>query len=42
MFEEETFMEFYTKITDLRNSMVSLGNSILDVKLIREISKIFA
>jgi hypothetical protein len=35
--EEETFEEFYTKISDLRNSMVSLGKQISDVKLIRKI-----
>jgi hypothetical protein len=32
--EEETFGAFYTKISDLRNSMVSLGKSVSDVKLI--------
>jgi RNA-binding protein YhbY len=37
MQEEETFGEFYTKISDLRNSTVSLGKQILDVKLIRKI-----
>jgi hypothetical protein len=37
MLEEETFGEFYTKISYLRNSMVSLRKSILDVKLIRKI-----
>jgi len=37
MLEEEIFGEFYTKISDLRNSMVSLGKSISDVKLIRKI-----
>jgi hypothetical protein len=37
MLEEETFGEFYSKISDLRNSMVSLGKSISDVKLIRKI-----
>jgi hypothetical protein len=37
MQEEETFGEFYTKISDLRNSMVSLGKQISDVKLIRKI-----
>jgi len=37
MLEEETFGEFYTKISDLRNSMVSLGKPIWDVKLIRKI-----
>jgi RNA-binding protein YhbY len=37
MLEEETFREFYTKISDLRNSMVSLGKQMLDVKLIRKI-----
>jgi hypothetical protein len=25
MLEEETFNEFYTKISDLHNSMISLG-----------------
>jgi hypothetical protein len=37
MHEEETFGEFYTKNSDLRNSMVSLGKSISDVKHIRKI-----
>jgi phosphoglucomutase len=36
MLEEETFGEFYTKISDLRNLMVSLRKTILDVKLIRK------
>jgi hypothetical protein len=39
MLEEETFGEFYSKISDLRNSMVSLGKPISDVKLIRKILK---
>jgi hypothetical protein len=33
-FEER---EFYSKMRDLRNSMVSLGKSISDAKLIRKI-----
>jgi hypothetical protein len=37
MLEGETFGEFYSKISDLRNSMVSLGKPISDVKLIRKI-----
>jgi hypothetical protein len=37
MLKEDTFGEFYSKISDLRNSMVSLGKSISDVKLIRKI-----
>jgi hypothetical protein len=37
MLEEETFGEFYSKMSDLRNSMVSLGKPISDVKLIRKI-----
>jgi RNA-binding protein YhbY len=37
MLEDETFGEFYTKISDLRNSMVSLGKQILNVKLIQKI-----
>jgi hypothetical protein len=37
MLEEETFCEFYTKVRDLRNSMVSLGKQISDIKLIRKI-----
>jgi len=34
MLEKETFGEFYTKISDLRNSIVSLRKSVSDVKLI--------
>jgi hypothetical protein len=34
MLEDETFREFYTKMDDLRNLMVSLGKSVSDVKLI--------
>jgi hypothetical protein len=37
MLEYETFGEFYTKMSDLRNSLVSLGKIVLDVKLIRKI-----
>jgi predicted aconitase len=37
MFEEETFEEFYSKMSDLRNSLVSLGKPVSDVKLIRKI-----
>jgi hypothetical protein len=37
MLEDETFGAFYSKMSDLRNSMVSLGKSISDVKLIRKI-----
>jgi hypothetical protein len=37
MLEEETFGEFYSKMSDLRNSMASLGKPISDVKLIRKI-----
>jgi hypothetical protein len=37
MLEEGTFREFYTKINDQRNSMVSLRKTVLDVKLIRKI-----
>jgi hypothetical protein len=37
MLEEETFEEFYTKISDLRNLMVSLGKQISDVKVIQKI-----
>jgi hypothetical protein len=37
MLEEETFGEFYSKISDLRNSMVSLRKPVSDVKLIRKI-----
>jgi len=35
--EEETFGEFYSKMSDLRNSMVSLGKPVSDVKLIQKI-----
>jgi hypothetical protein len=37
MLEDETFGEFYSKMSDLRNSMVSLGKPISDVKLIPKI-----
>jgi hypothetical protein len=37
MLEDETFGEFYSKMSDLTNSMVSLGKPISDVKLIRKI-----
>jgi len=37
MLEDETFNEFYIGITDLRNSMVSLGKNVSDVKLIKKI-----
>jgi hypothetical protein len=34
MLEDETFREFYSKMSDLRNSMVNLGKFVSDVKLI--------
>jgi hypothetical protein len=37
MLEDETFGEFYTRISDLRNLMVSLKKTVSDVKLIRKI-----
>jgi len=37
MLEIETFSEFYTRNNDLRNSMVSLGKRVSDVKLIKKI-----
>jgi hypothetical protein len=37
MLEEETFGEFYSKMSDLRNSMVSLGKPVSNVKLIWKI-----
>jgi hypothetical protein len=37
MLEDETFEEFYSKMSDLRNSMVSLGKTVSNVKLIRKI-----
>jgi hypothetical protein len=42
MLEDETFGEFYSKMSDLRNSMVSLGKPISDVKLIRKILRSFS
>jgi len=41
MLEDETFGEFYSKMSDLRNSMVSLGKPISDLKLIRKILRYF-
>jgi lipoate-protein ligase A len=35
--EDKTFREFYSKMSDLRNSMVSLGKPVSDVKLIHKI-----
>jgi hypothetical protein len=37
MLEEESFNEFYTKISDLRNSMINLGKEISNAKLIKKI-----
>jgi transcription elongation factor len=37
MLDDETFCEFYTKINNLRNSMVSLGKRVSDVKIIKKI-----
>jgi RNA-binding protein YhbY len=37
MLENETFGEFYTRINNLRNSMVSLGKKVSDAKLIKNI-----
>jgi hypothetical protein len=37
MLEDETFGEFYSKMSDLRNLMVSLGKSVSGVKLIQKI-----
>jgi len=37
MMEDETFREFYSKMSDLRNSMVSFGKTVSDVKLITKI-----
>jgi len=37
MLKNETFSEFYTKINDMRNSMVNLGKKIFDTKLIKKI-----
>jgi hypothetical protein len=37
MLEEETFGDFYSKMSDLRNSMASLGKLVSDVKLIWKI-----
>jgi hypothetical protein len=39
MLEDETFGEFYSKMSDLRNSMLSFGKTISDVKLIRKIQR---
>jgi hypothetical protein len=41
MLDDETFSEFYTRINDLRKSMVSLGKRVSDVKLIKKILRSF-
>jgi hypothetical protein len=37
MIEDETFGEFYSKMRDLRNSMVILGKIVSNAKLIQKI-----
>jgi hypothetical protein len=37
MLKDESFIEFYAKISDLRNSMINLGKKVSDVKLIKKI-----
>jgi lipoate-protein ligase A len=37
MLEDGSFSEFYTKISDLRNSMINLGKKISYAKLIKKI-----
>jgi hypothetical protein len=41
MLEDETFGEFYSKMSDLKNQMVSRGKTISDVKLISKIIRYF-
>jgi hypothetical protein len=41
MLKDETFGEFYSKMSDLRNSMVSLGKIVSDVKRIHKILRSF-
>jgi hypothetical protein len=41
MLEEETFREFYTKMSDLRSSMVSLRKLVSNVKLFQKILRSF-
>jgi hypothetical protein len=37
MLEDESFNEFYTNISDLRNSMINPGKKISDAKLIQKL-----
>jgi hypothetical protein len=39
MLEDETFRVFYSKMSGLRNSMVSLAKTVSDVNLIRKIRR---
>jgi hypothetical protein len=39
--EYETFREFYSRMSDLRNLMVSLGKTVSNVKLIHQILRSF-
>jgi len=41
MLENETFNEFYDRISDLRNSMINLGKKVSDTKLIKKILRYF-
>jgi len=42
MLEDETFGEFNSKMSDLRNSMVSLGKTVSDVKRIHKILRLLS
>lgn len=39
MQEDETFNEFYTKLSGIRNFMISLGNKVSDATLIKKINR---
>jgi hypothetical protein len=41
MFGDKTFREFYTKMSNLRNSIASLEKTVSDIKLIRKILRSF-
>ena len=37
MLEDETFNEFFGKLSEIRNSMINLGKKVFDTKLIRKV-----
>jgi hypothetical protein len=39
MFEDETFNDFFGKLSEIRNSMINLGKKVYDTKIIRKVMR---